>query len=78
MPQLGDMPQLSLGKNTGQKIHLNIFKNQHKITKKKSVGPRAALEFVPLSLGKAAAAFGVCGKGRKILKKNPQKTPKSQ
>lgn len=25
-PQLGDLPQLSLGKNIGQKIHLNIFK----------------------------------------------------
>lgn len=38
----------------------------------KYVIPRVVLEFVPLSLGKTAAALGVCGKGRNILKNSPQ------
>lgn len=75
-PQPGDLPQLSLGKNIGQKIHLNI-KKSHKMPQK-YVGPRAVLEFVLLSLRKTAAALGVCGKGRNILKNSPQKTSKSQ
>lgn len=69
-PQPGDLPRLSLGKNVGQKIHLNIRKS-HKMPKK-YVGPRVVLGFVPLSPGKAAAVLRVCGKGRNILKSSPQ------
>lgn len=73
-PQLGDLPQLSLGKNIGQKTHLNI-KKAYKMPKK-DVVPRVVLEFVPPSPGKAAAALGVCGKGRNILENSP-KTPQN-
>lgn len=74
MPQLGDMPQLSLGKNTGQKIHLNIFKNQHKITKKINLLDQGLCWNLSRRVWeKLQPHSGFAAKGERSLKRTPRK-----